>query len=356
MPFEIVRNDITKMRVDAIVNAANNSLMGGGGVDGAIHRAAGPKLLEECRALNGCPTGEAKITRGYDLPCRYIIHTVGPIWQGGGAGERALLAACYRHSLALAKANDCESVAFPLISSGAYGYPKGEALRVAVDEIARFLREEDMRVYLVVFTRDAVQPGGKLYSDIAAYIDDVYVSGQAEYNREARRSQYMGDAAPDQSGAGGGLFRRKHREDNARNETVFSEASLHRLTAMQPEAMEDVFNRTDESFYEMLFRKIAERGLTDAAFCRRANIDRRQFDRIFNNPACRPGKSAVLAFAIALALPLEEAKELLMKAGYALSHGSKTDIAAEYCLVTGNCDLIEINQVLFRMDLQPLGC
>lgn len=167
MSLHIVRTDITTMKVDAIVNAANESLLGGGGVDGAIHRSAGPELLAECRTLNGCKTGQAKITNGYRLPAKFVIHTVGPIWRGGTRNERELLISAYRSSLELAAANHCQTVAFPLISAGAYGYPKEQALKIAVDTIEDFLRTHPMTVYLVLFDQAAYQMSKTLFAHLA---------------------------------------------------------------------------------------------------------------------------------------------------------------------------------------------
>ena len=174
MPLEIVRNDITKMKVDAIVNAANESLLGGGGVDGAIHRAAGAELLAECRTLGGCKTGKAKITGGYNLPAKYVIHTVGPVYNDGKHGEKTLLESCYRESLALAKKQGCETVAFPLISSGVYGYPKDKVLKVAVDTIKEFLQSSELMVYLVVHNKDAYEINEQLDKGLADFIIDTF--------------------------------------------------------------------------------------------------------------------------------------------------------------------------------------
>lgn len=328
MPLEIVRNDITKMAVDAIVNAAKESLLGGGGVDGCIHRAAGPELLQECRTLGGCRTGEAKLTGAYRLLCKYVIHTVGPVWNGGKYGEREQLASCYRSSLALAKKHGCETVAFPLISSGVFGYPKDQALRVAVDTIGEFLAENDMTVYIVIFDRAAYQIGNKLFADIAAYIDDHYVDAHTDSRRE--RMRRMGVV-------------------ESRMLTAYEDAP------MATSGLDEALAHLDTGFSETLLKLIDRSGKKDAEVYKKANVDRKLFSKIRNNPDYKPSKPTAVAFAIALELSLPETRDLIARAGYALSASSKFDVIIEYFIRQKKYDIFEINEALFAFDQSLLG-
>ena len=352
MPFLIVRNDITKMQVDAIVNAANNSLLGGGGVDGAIHRAAGPQLLEECRTLHGCATGDAKITKGYNLPAKYVIHTVGPVWEGGGYNKKELLTSCYRKSLALAKEYGCETVAFPLISAGAYGYPKDQALRVAIDAITSFLSRNDMLVYIVIFDKDSFRISEKLVADIRQYIDDRYVD-EHEDKLEIRRRRAVFAKAKEALDYDVDDFESSSMRGDICKKAVMPTAVASASKPNRP--LWDYINEIDESFSEMLLRKIAEKGMKDSECYKKANIDRKLFSKIKNDKLYKPSKPTAIAFAIALELSLAETEELLKKAGFALSHSSKFDIIIEYFIRKGNYDIFDINDALFEFDQPLLG-
>ena len=333
MPLEIVRNDITKMAVDAIVNAAKESLLGGGGVDGCIHRAAGPDLLAECRTLDGCKTGDAKITKAYRLPCKYVIHTVGPIWNGGQYGEKEKLISCYRTSLALAKAHKCETVAFPLISSGIFGYPKDQALRVAVDTIGEFLMGNDMTVYIVIFDRAAYQISGKLFADIAEYIEDYYV----DEHTDSRRERLCLENMPYES------------------EDIVLSIAMGVDDAAADMANWDLFFELDAGFSETLLKLIDRTGKKDSEIYKKANVDRKLFSKIRNNPDYKPSKATALAFAIALELDLDETKDLIGRAGFSLSHSSKFDVIIE-CFIKNRCyNIHEINMCLFEYDQSLLG-
>ena len=313
MPFRIIRNDITKVKADAVVNAANSSLLGGGGVDGAIHRAAGSELLKECRTLGGCNTGDAKITKGYKMPCKYIIHTVGPIWNGGGFGEKEQLYSCYKKSLELAKEYECGSVAFPLISSGVYGYPKDKALDVAVSAITDFLEENDMDITMVVFDKNAVSVSEKLISDVKKYIDDNYAEEHSSYF--SRRNK------------GIRLFEERDEPD-----IKMSADREYRA----PESYDDlsacfeVFDKLDETFSQALLRMIDEKGLTDVQVYKKANIDRRLFSKIRSDMNYKPKKQTAIALAVALELDIHETQKLLEKAGYTLSNSIKFDVIIKY--------------------------
>ena len=351
MPFELIRNDITKMNVDVIVNAANRSLLGGGGVDGAIHRAAGPELLAECRTLNGCATGEAKITKGYQLPARYVIHTVGPVWHGGNSHEKELLSACYRHSLELAEKYGCESIAFPMISAGVYGYPKDKAMAVAVDAITSFLLDHEMMVYLVVFGHDSFLTGKKLFREIKEYIDDVYSESRIRRREEEARRRLWRE---DEKAA---LDLDLQLSNTMPDESVICEAAPSKKpnAANAMASLTDLLKKTDEGFSQTLLRLIHEKGMTDAQCYKKANVDRKLFSKIRSHPEYKPSKSTVFAFAVALELTLPETQRLLNKAGFSLTHSNKFDIAMEF-FITHKCyNIYEINEVLFEYDMPLLG-
>lgn len=335
MPFILMRNDITKVHADAIVNAANTSLLGGGGVDGAIHRAAGEKLLEECRKLGGCPVGEARVTHGYKMPCKYIIHTVGPIWRSGSKEEEELLYCCYKNSLDLAEIKKCKSVAFPLISAGAYGCPKDKALSVARKAITDYLKDHDMEVILVLFDKNAFSVSKKLKLDIQSYIDDRY--SEEHYPSEQEKQQALINAM------------------STRTFTPGNEHSpLFAAGGVSLSSLERRLEKKDLSFSQKLFQMIDERGLTDPEVYNKANISKQVFSKI-RKANYHPKKNTVLALAVALELTVAETDELLSYAGYTLARNDKVDIIVSYFLEKGVYDIIDINNMLFDFDLTLLG-
>ena len=358
MPLFLIRNDITEFPADAVVNAANESLLGGGGVDGAIHRAAGPELREECRTLGGCAPGEAKATGAYRLPARYIIHTVGPRWRGGGCGEEETLRACYRNSLQLAVEKGCRTVAFPLISSGVFGYPKAEALRVAEEEIRRFLEEEEVTVYLIVRDRWAVPVDAEHPA-----LTDLVRGGPALRPRRRmpggplsmpRTRKPLGPATPTAAGQASAAPKAA-RQDAVSPAADRDAAAECTMAGTLPRGLEAALSDLDESFSQMLLRKITEKGMTDAQCYRRANVDRRLFSKIRSDAHYRPSKATALAFAVALELSPEETGELLRKAGFALSRSSTFDVIVDYFITRRDYDVFRINEALFAYDQPLLG-
>ena len=330
MPFEIVRNDIVNMKVDAIVNTANPKPVIGDGTDRAIHCKAGERLLLARKEIGDIAIGEAAITPAFDLDANYVIHTAGPIWRDGKSSEEALLASCFKNSLRLAKEKECESIAFPLISTGSYGFPKTLALQIAVREISSFLMENEMQVYLVVFEKQSFELSEKLFKSVSSYIDENYVSEKinAEYKMSNLRSYEL-------------LF---EASDTPRYGTICSNPNL-----------DGMLENLDKGFSETLLALIDRTGKKDSEIYKKANVDRKLFSKIRNNVNYKPSKATAIAFAIALELNLDETSDLLSRAGYALSQSSKFDVIVKYFIENKKYDIFEINSALFRFD-QPLLC
>ncbi|WHY64973.1 macro domain-containing protein [Neobacillus sp. SuZ13] len=332
MPLEIVRHDITKMKVDAIVNAANTSLRMGGGVCGAIFRAAGVNELQRaCDQMGECKVGEAVLTDGFNLEAKYIIHTPGPIWQGGSKQEALLLKESYYNSLELAMTHQCESIAFPLISTGIYGYPKEEALQIAVSIIGSFLLQHDILVYLVVFDKSSFGLSKKLFTSIRQYIDEHYVEELESKFARNREEPYIWESQQD---------------IEIVQQDVFKEAEY---------SLVNLLDELDESFSERLLRFIDEKGMSDVETYKRANIDRRLFSKIRNETDYTPKKKTTIAFAVALKLNVEETRDLLAAAGYTLSRSNKFDVIIDYFIQHANYNIHEINEALFAFDQPLLG-
>lgn len=342
MPFTIVRQDITKMKVDAIVNAANTDLQIGGGVCGAIFNAAGAEQLQAaCDELGSIKTGEAVITPGFNLPAKFIIHAAGPVYRHWNKekSEQHLYSA-YANSLKRAVENKCKSIAFPLISSGIYGYPKDEALRVATSAIQDFLTDHDFNVTLVVFDKSAFAVSRELLGAVKSYIDEHYVDTHKIKQRQLldvdREAFY--EAKEDVS---------KH------TETLFEKRLVPSVGAPVP--LDDLVGNLDEPFSQMLLRFIDAKEMTDVEVYKRANLDRKLFSKIRTVKGYTPSKRTVIALAVALKLSIDETDDLLKRAGYALSHAVKFDVIVEYFITNGKYDVFEINEVLFEYDQQLLG-
>ena len=351
MPFLMIRNDITKVAADAIVNPANRNLLQGSGTSRAIYQAAGEQeLTAACEAIGHCELGRAVCTPAFGLSAKYIFHAVCPAWHGGGFGEAEQLAGAYHSALELAAEYHCESVAFPLLSSGNYGYPKEQAFRIAVDTITQYVMEHDLTVYLVLYDRDSLAVSRKLFASVEEYIDDHYVAQNDEsYWFGRRRREYVErweDAA---------LADREYPAQECAPPVFAAAPPPPAAAPMAARSLENLMDNLGESFTTRLLRLIDERGLKDSTVYKQSNISRQHFSKIQCNRDYNPKKKTVLAFAVGLHLSEDETIDLLKSAGYAFSDGSKRDWIVRYCLEHKIYNINQVNTLLFEYDQEQLG-
>ncbi|SOE75586.1 O-acetyl-ADP-ribose deacetylase (regulator of RNase III), contains Macro domain [Fibrobacter sp. UWT3] len=350
MPLEIVRNDITKVKADAIVNSANRQPVCGGGTEYQIYEAAGHEDLLKAREQVGpLDVAEVAVTPAFALDAKYIIHTVGPKWMGGKSGEMLALAGCYRNALEMAKELGCESIAFPLISSGVFRFPKDYAVRIATQAIGEFLQTNEMLVTLVVFDRKAFEVSEDLYSDIQAFIDDNYVQDKYGDVRRYARRRWQGRNTPDYE---------EWPAEECDKLVLQSPRNLECVENLAEKcsiSLDDILAKPGETFCDKLFNLIHEKNLDDVDVYKKANLDRKHFSKIRSNVKYKPTKKTALALAIALHLNMDETKDLLARAELALSPSNRGDLVVSYFIERGMYDIWEINNMLFKFGLPTLG-
>lgn len=337
MPLQIIRQDVTTIKCDAIVNPTNRYLLPGGGVDELIHERAGENLRKACELLGEIQVGQAKITPAFDLPCKYVIHTVGPIWQGGGFNEKTLLKNCYVNSLKLAVKHELESIAIPLISSGAYNYPKDKVLKVAVSTINKFLKTHELNVYLVVYDKTSYEFSKRLYGEILKYVSDNFDRGRIGVPRKKPLRGWPDVCL------------------NYEKSMRYVEIPEWLSADKDESSIESLLEEMDETFAVTLLKLIDLKGMTDVECYKRANVSKQTWYKILNEKNYKPSKNTVIAFAISLKLTYEEAQSLLSTVGFTLSKSIRFDVIIEYFLKREIYDIMKINQILFEFDQPCLG-
>ena len=339
MPYQIIRNDIVKVEADAIVNPTDALYSGTGGVDARIHFYAGEELRKVCDRLPLLGIGDVAVTDGYQLPCKYIIHTFGPIWHGGEENERENLISCYRKSLCAAEERGCASIAFPLISSGTFGFPKRLVLRIALEAITDYLMDHDMTVYIIVYDRESFEISKRLQTDIDAFVDEHYIA-RDELLFDPYSYIYHAE---------------KRKEDPSSVKEQARNSSVKADSGKNTKSLSAMLSEMGDGFAASLFHLIDERGMTDAECYHRANISRQNFSKIRTIPGYLPKKPTILALAVALKLSVDETNNLLRSAGLALSNSNKQDVIVEYFLFMKKYDLMENNEALYKNGQPCLG-
>ena len=365
MPFQIIRNDITNVKADVIVNSANPIPTYAGAVDRSIYLAAGAnELLLERRKIGVIPVGEAAVTPAFNLPAKYIIHTVGPVWIDGEHGEVEAVRSCYQNSLRLASELKCESIAFPLISTGAYGFPKDKALEAATSVIYQFLLQNEMMVYLVIYDQTAFDYSSRLFTDVREFIDQHYIEDQEQLALEAACKGDVTVSGPiaRKAYSSGLLTQGQADRLRAHRQSVSDRIDYLKGEGLTPgeterghmASLEEMLETGTKSFGDTLMEMIAERGLTNSEVYRASNISKQTFSNIrkSGNP---PKRETVAALAIGMRLTVREAERLYEAAGYVLTRTSKFDVCIRYFLINGQYNIVRNNLVLDSNGLPLLG-